>query len=210
MGTAPENSLKSINEALKAGVDGVEFDVWYRGGRLICSHDGPDRDPNFNKMPTLERVLDTIGKFKRQKPVTAYIELKGPETAEPVAKIIKKYLKSGWKTSDFIIVSFQSLELERFRKMNASIAVHLNMGVRQGFASRRVIKKAVALAAAAIQPSRRVTTKGLVKAAHAAGLKVVPYHIRTTRELKNMVKLGVDGVIVDFPAKAKEILRGQL
>ena len=41
--------------------------------------------------------------------------------------------------------------------------------------------------------------KGLVDRCHEMGIKIIPWTVNTTKELKYFMSLGVDGVITDFP-----------
>ena len=57
---APENTLASARAAVKAGVDGIEFDVWYTADRkMIVIHDGDLRRTTNGgnaRVPTLARM----------------------------------------------------------------------------------------------------------------------------------------------------------
>lgn len=104
IGKCPENSLLAFVEATKAGVDGVELDVWLtKDGRAIVMHDESiDRTSNLKgkqkemrlenlkkadlgmgqKIPTLEEVFETL-----PKDALINVEIKDIDAVEEVLKI---------------------------------------------------------------------------------------------------------------------------
>ena len=103
----PENTLLSIQKAIDLGVDQIEIDVHLtRDQHLVVIHDatvdrttdGQGAIADFTlaklkqldagkgeRIPTLQEVIDLVsGK------VILQIELKGPNTAEPVIQAVKQ------------------------------------------------------------------------------------------------------------------------
>ena len=103
----PENTRLSIQKAIDLGVDQVEIDVHLtRDQHLVVIHDATvDRTTNGQgavadftleevkrldagkgeRIPTLQEVIDLVrGK------VVLQIELKGPDTAEPVVRTVEQ------------------------------------------------------------------------------------------------------------------------
>jgi hypothetical protein len=66
--------------------------------------------------------------------------------------------------------------------------------------------------AAAIVPIRkgllRVVTRGFVRRCHAAGTGVHVWTVNRPDEMRQLLELGVDGLISDFPAIARRIVEG--
>ncbi len=64
--------------------------------------------------------------------------------------------------------------------------------------------------AAAIVPMRKgvvpVVTRGFVRRCHAAGVGVHVWTVNRTDEMRQLLELGVDGLISDFPAIARRIV----
>jgi len=46
----------------------------------------------------------------------------------------------------------------------------------------------------------------LVKAAHKRDLFVYPFSVNRYKDIKKMLKLGVDGIISDYPDRVKNII----
>jgi glycerophosphoryl diester phosphodiesterase len=63
----------------------------------------------------------------------------------------------------------------------------------------------IATVAHTIGPRHDVATRDLVFAAHAAGLRIVPWTVNDVRRMAELVDLGVDGLVTDEPALAREV-----
>jgi glycerophosphoryl diester phosphodiesterase len=61
-----------------------------------------------------------------------------------------------------------------------------------------------------IGPRHDVVTAELVDAAHAVGLRVVPWTVNDLRQMAELMALGVDGLVTDEPALAREVARSRL
>lgn len=217
-GYEPENTLASFEKALELGANMVELDTaCIETGEVVVIHDasvnrttnGKGRVAAFDLMqlqlldagkgqhvPLLNEVIETID---RRVPIN--IELKQPGVAKPVATIIKRYMRKGWKADDFIISSFSFQELKDFK---ASIP-----SVRLGALIRRItdtnVADAISLGAFSLHPSLRAVSPDLVTHAHELGLKVYVYTVNRKRALRKMESLGVDGVITNYPDRARDI-----
>ncbi|HEV2797498.1 MAG TPA: glycerophosphodiester phosphodiesterase family protein [Nocardioides sp.] len=52
-------------------------------------------------------------------------------------------------------------------------------------------------------------TAALVDAAHAAGLRVIPYVVDDEPTMRHLVRLGVDGLITNHPGRLRDVLDGE-
>ena len=43
-------------------------------------------------------------------------------------------------------------------------------------------------------------------AAHALGLKVLPWTVNERGDMRNLIDLGVDGIITDYPDRLREVM----
>lgn len=76
----------------------------------------------------------------------------------------------------------------------------------QGGSVPRLVKAA---GCAAWSPFWRNLTPGLVQEAHALGLAVLPWTVNEIADLERIVGLGVDGLITDFPDRARAVLEAR-
>ena len=125
-GLAPENTLWSFARAVELGVDGIEMDVRMCGKRAVVIHDvdvdrttdgsGPVAEHSFSALrnldagcgqtiPTLQEALESL-----PREVMVNIELKGPDTGEPVAEIVHRQLDDD-RRSRLVVSSFDYAEL---------------------------------------------------------------------------------------------------
>lgn len=59
---------------------------------------------------------------------------------------------------------------------------------------------------AALSPHRALVTPALVRSAHDAGLRVIPYTVDDVAEMSALIDLGVDGLISNRPDLAREVM----
>jgi glycerophosphoryl diester phosphodiesterase len=232
MGTYPQNTLESFKAAIEAGLKMIEFDVTAsKDGKLVIFHDdnvenitggqfyGPinsfafeelrkmnvhdnkGEEDKYYQIPTLHEVLDLVDSSRPQLRVN--IELKGANTAEPTAKIVKEYLDKGWKNSDFIISSFRHDELTKFNQLQPSIEIAMLFDKNQWKTkfeqnSKLAINKALAIKAVAVNPGIDFVSEELVNTAHKAKLKVNVWTINNNKEFAFVRDLNVDGVFVNY------------
>ncbi len=211
-GHEPENTLRAVRRALELGADAVELDVYFVDGELIVFHDATlERTTNGRgrlmrkslaelrgldagkgeRIPLLSEVLREVNRR-----ALVNIELKGRNTAKPIAGLIHKFVNEhGWQYSDFIVSSFQRRELRTLAKSE------IPLGVLFSRSARRFAKLATELGACAIHTNLRFTNRRLVARAHALGLKVFVYTVNRPRDIARMKSLGVDGVFTDFPER---------
>ena len=129
-GHEPENTLRSVRKGFELGAQGVEIDVWLVQGELLVIHDRTlQRTTNGRgvltrkslaelrqldagqgeKIPTLREVFEaSLGKG------FVNVELKGPDTAEPVLRLIDEFVnRHGARREDFLLSSFRRSELRK-------------------------------------------------------------------------------------------------
>src|SRR5262249_34681489 len=133
-GLEPENTLRSFARAIEIGVDAIELDVYYVDGHLVVIHDdtlerttngrGDVMAQSFDglrrldagggeRIPTLDEVFATVPSG-----FTVNVELKGPGTAEPVARCIADNADV-----DALVSSFDHPELTRFHAAASAVRV---------------------------------------------------------------------------------------
>jgi glycerophosphoryl diester phosphodiesterase len=211
-GHVAENTLASIEKALKLGVDGVEIDVHRcASGELVVFHDFTvDRMTNgtgeVSKLTYKElKKLKTRGNFEIPTLSQALtlinnkcllnIELKGLDTAKEAARIVAFFVdKKGWDYKNIIISSFQEELLETVFKINDKIPL--------GVITDTNINKAVALAktinAVSIHVDYTMLTAEIVEDLKQ-NFKVFAFTVNNLKPIARIKSYGVDGIISDYP-----------
>ncbi|MFH1366455.1 MAG: glycerophosphodiester phosphodiesterase family protein [Patescibacteria group bacterium] len=211
-GYAPENTLASFKKALELNVDMIEFDVYIcKTGEIVVIHDDTlDRttkgqglvwEKTFDelmalnagqdeKIPTLQETLDLI-----DKKVSVNIELKGPNTAKPIAEALKEYLAKGWNINYFLVSSFNLKELELFHQLLPDIKIAAL--IENEPADLKIFIKDKGYSA--INPGLKFVTQELVDQIHKLGLKVFVWTVNEKEDIERMKQWGVNGVFSNYP-----------
>ncbi len=79
-------------------------------------------------------------------------------------------------------------------------------GLKAADYGNSVVRLAKAAGCSAWSPFWRNVTAEQVAEAHASGLKVVPWTVNEPEEMARLAALGVDGLITDYPDRAKLVL----
>ncbi len=214
-GYEPENTLSSFEKAIELGCNWIELDVYAVDGELLVIHDDSlERTTNGKgnvmdsglaylrnldagegqKIPTLKEVANLIDKR-----CGINIELKGPDTAEPVSAFLKELCGSGWDKEQFLVSSFYHAELAKSAKTFRRGALFYKK-VADYF------ERTDKLGAYSINLPLKLAKKPLVEKAQAHGLKVFVYTVNKPTDIKRMITVGVDGVFCDFPDRVITML----
>ena len=147
------------------------------------------------KIPTLEEVLK-----KLEEPIFVNIELKGSNTAEATSKIIQYFVKdTSWGLENFIVSSFNWLELEQFRLVDKNIPVGVLVG--RSVSINKAIEFGKKIDAQGIHPNYKLLNDNSVKKIKNNGFKIYTWTVNNIDDINFMKKLKVDGIISDFPDK---------
>lgn len=212
-GHAPENTLISFQKAIELGVDGIELDVHLTSdNHIVVIHDDTlDRTTsgtglvnsftlselntlridNLYEIPTLQEVLDFI-----DKKIFVNIELKGKNTAKPVAELIERYiLEKNWTYNHFIVSSFDWNALQEIRSLNSNIAI--------GVLTETDIDLAIAFSkfihAKSLHPHFHLLTMENVKQIQQDEFQVFPWTVNEMENIQKIKSFNVNGIISDFP-----------
>ena len=199
----PENTLRSIQKAIDLGVDQIEIDVHLtRDLHLVVIHDPTvDRTTNGHgtvagltlqeikqldagkgeRIPTLQEVVELVrGK------VILQIELKGPDTAEPVVRTVE----GNGIEREVVLTSFVHNRLHEARRLNPNIA----LGALWSKPPDDACEQTIEIGAEALHIQHQHIDAALVRKAHARGLKIQAWNPDTIEEMQRVIDLGVDAV----------------
>ncbi|MEO8595632.1 MAG: glycerophosphodiester phosphodiesterase [Candidatus Solibacter sp.] len=151
------------------------------------------------KMPTLDEVFALAPKGSFLFNIETKIFPAQPELTPPpeeFAKLVLEAIRRHHLESRVVLQSFDFRTLLAMEKLAPEIKRSaLYSGTPKDF---------VAIGqeghARIVSPTSQLVTAEQVKAAHAAGLKVLPWTVNTPDQWKKLVTAGVDGIITDDPA----------
>ena len=207
-----ENTLASVDAAVRLGVDLVEIDVQEtRDGELIVFHDyrlnricgarGRVRHKTLAEIqrlnpqvPTLREVLATCRGRSR-----VLIEIKRADPRK-VAEMIAKL-----RMEREVIVF--SLSLARMKQFAAAAPGVPRFGLiaRNPLWAMARLKAAVNIEGLGIS-RRLVTSPRVVRQIHRRGWRVFVWTVNREVEMKRLASWGVDGIITNYPDRAKSCL----
>lgn len=215
-GHAPENTLLAVTTALRMGATWIEVDVFAVDKQLVVIHDSrvertTDGKGNIHrldlqylrslnagkgeKIPLLREVLDAVsGK------AGINIELKGENTARPVAALVRSYIAEGlFRADQFLVSSFNHQEIAKFTEFAPEIRTGANIFSLPLHNTRF----AEALNVYSIHIHRDCITRAFVTDAHRRGFKVFVFTINHADDLEHVISMGVDGFFTNYPQLCK-------
>lgn len=70
---------------------------------------------------------------------------------------------------------------------------------RHGARRLQLLDKTVSLGVNIVSPDHRSVNRAFVQEAHRRGLKIIPWTVNNPRRMRELLELGVDGIISDYP-----------
>ncbi|QOR34702.1 glycerophosphodiester phosphodiesterase [Clostridium sp. 'deep sea'] len=224
-GYAPENTMSSFKLAILQNADGLEFDVHLSKDNIpVVIHDRTiNRTTNGSglvaeytaselqqfdagswygkkfrgfKIPLLAEVLQLCKVVDKQ--LLLNIELKaGSKMYKNIERIVIDMVSEYRLEKQVIISSFDHFALQRVKEINPNIKT----GVLYAASWIKPWRYREVLNFNALHPAWHTLTPELLKHCHEAGLAVNTYTVNDTKYVDQMIALGVDGIITNYPNK---------
>lgn len=222
----PENTLAAFSGAIAAGAQMIELDVCLTQDRqLVVIHDDTvDRttdgsgavkaltleqlarldagswfDPAFHteRVPTLGQVLDAVkGRLLVNIEIKSEaFERHGP--ADAVERQVLALVHEKKMLDDVLVSSFEWQALAKLRAMDGQIALGLLSDVPLDERLHHWYRRVNGFS---WHPDYRILTRLQVDALHHLGARVFPYAVNGRIKTREMLAMGVDGLIVDDPS----------
>lgn len=215
---APENTRAAFEAAIRAGADGVEFDVRLsRDGVPVVIHDnslyrtgGVRRrvdDLTFNELSEIDvgswfgpafsnqRIPSLAQLFElfESNNLILYLEMKGKQTrlAEECCRLIEEH-----RLKDRVIFECTHSALQTVKRIDATLKTAAVFRPPATF----IFKKAIAVGPSEIALHHLLTNKRLVEKARSANLKVVTWTVDDPAWVKRAQTTGIDVLITNNPA----------
>ena len=157
------------------------------------------------QVPALEEVFQTFPGM----PMLMEIKQTEPPIYQELCDLIHSYNKE----NEVLVGSFHDDALAAFRKACPEVATSMSPGEVRPFVYLnlaflgRFYKPAANSIQVPIESSGiRIITPRFVRTAHGRGLKVEPWTINEQVEMQELIEMGVDGLITDYPDRLLELL----
>ncbi|MFM8355982.1 MAG: glycerophosphodiester phosphodiesterase [Gammaproteobacteria bacterium] len=214
-GLIPENTLPSFRRAYACAVAAVELDVHWHDNALIVLHDdtldrttngtGPFKQLDLRALRQLDAgggwPIPLLPEVLAELPagVGINIELKGADTAAPVAALLQSAgpFAPGDASNrpDVLVSSFDHDELRRFHALAPDIRVAPLLHEWRDDAWAL----ATALDAFAINLNHRIATPARLAEASRRGLRTILYTVNDLDRARALIAAGATGVFTDHP-----------
>jgi hypothetical protein len=183
------NDPLTIRRMLAAGPSSLELDVGLENGRLVVAHDVDHGDASGMRFA---RALELAGDTQ------LVVEAKCFPSVTP---------------SPVEFVQALRPHLGRISVCSFSEAVLAGIGRLRGTVETTFLfdrPQPIMTVARTIGPRHDLVTRDLVDAAHSVGLRVVPYTVNDVPRMAELIALGVDGLVTDEPALARQVAQSRL
>jgi len=220
-GYAPENTMSSFQTALDQGADGIELDVQLsKDGKVMVCHDhslertsngtgwiiehtrdelraldfGSWFSPQFTgeKIPTLREVLQWAAPTR----LIVNVEIKnGPVIYDGIEEKVSALIRESRMVERVIVSSFYHPSLVKMKQLDPMISTGLL------YASRPVDPwlQLRTTDTDNLHPLWHYLDEGWASNTRPHGAKIFTWTVNEMREWEHIKKLGVDGIITDYP-----------
>lgn len=225
---APENTMAAFKKAIEVGADGIELDVQMtKDGEVVVIHDetikrtsnGKGYIKNMTlkelkqydfsygfkryrgeKIPTLKEVMNLV----LEQGITANIELKNSRIRyKGMEEKIVSLIEQMGLQNQIIYSSFNYESLRIIKKLDAEAKTGLiySKGNLENFNDEKLI------GLYALHPCGKLLKRGeTVKIAKAKGLALNVWTINKEKEMKALMKMGVNAIITDKPELCRRVI----
>ncbi|MDQ8734730.1 glycerophosphodiester phosphodiesterase [Paenibacillus sp. LHD-38] len=219
---APENSLAAVRSSVEQGIDAVEIDVQLtKDGVAVLHHDynlqrmaGVPKRVNeltydevarlnignrgggldeSEQIPMLAEVLAEV-----QAKAKLIVDLKPYGPGEELAKEVVALIEQFDMVQDCYIQSFDRQTLQQIRQLNPDIRIGQILYFAVGDLSLLDVDFYTI--------EQVMLTETFVERAHKKGREVWVWTVNSERNLKEVLKFEIDGIITDFPARAHNMV----
>lgn len=222
---APENSLPALISAIDKGLQVVELDVQLtKDGVAVLNHDSDLRrmtglrkriaDMSFNEVQQLSIGIDANGYpihipslssvlAEAQGRIKLLLDLKpNGSPSEALAEEIVRLIKEAGAEEEVRVQSFDGEVLGRIRELAPEIKIGRILFFALGDLS--------VLDVDFYTIEQVMLTDFLVNQAHADGREVWVWTVNTRRDMKEVLKYPIDGIITDYPETAQSMVEVDL
>jgi glycerophosphoryl diester phosphodiesterase len=237
-GRAPENTLAAFRLAADLGAQAIETDLRLtRDGHVVLMHDDTLQRTTSGRGPVTAKTLDELREldagswFPRRfwrkhhvappfagepiptieelldlacwRDIALYLEIKAPCPSGTELAVVQAIRDAG-ALARCTVISFEAAVLEHVRQSDPAVSTGYTFKRRQ----RDAVDRAVALGAKMILPRVNRVTPTLIAEAKRRGLRVVTWTVNDVERMKQLMALGMDGIMSDFPGRLAAVARG--
>jgi len=175
----------------------------------------PLQEAVSERKPLLSEVIEKVEAYISENglpPVKYNIEIKSEEGGDgifnPAPKKFVELVYAEVKKQNIIYrINLQSFDvriLQEIKKIDTSISISLLVENEDGF---EINMKRLGFVPTTYSPDFNLVTEELVKSVRDKKMKLIPWTVNETKDMKRMIAMGVDGIITDYPDRAIDVVR---
>jgi glycerophosphoryl diester phosphodiesterase len=160
------------------------------------------------KIPTLDEVFNAFPRTR--------INLEIKDARSGTIQSLCRMIRSHHMTEKVMVASFDANSLKEFRSLCPQVAtsagaseVMLFYGLQKVYLEAAYSPDAQALQVPETFRDLRVVNRRFIEAAHARNMGVQVWTVNDIDSMKRLLKLGVDGIMTDYPQRLLELLKKQ-
>jgi len=204
-----EEEERSLNIFTLTAEEVASFDCGSRG------HAGfPDQQPMSTIKPTLHDLVDSVERHVAEYgyPLPIYnVEVKSSVAGDGVnhpapddfALLVHSLLEDLGVLSRTTIQSFDPRALEAMNALDPDVTLGWLVGNENGYdenMARLTFRPDI------YTPHHGLVSDSLVAAVHGAGMLLIPWTVNETDRMIELIELGVDAIITDYPDRGQHLL----
>lgn len=212
-GYEPENTLAAFKHSLELKTDMIELDIHrLKTGELAVIHDAKvDRTTNGKgrvtsyslerikqldagngqTVPLLSEVFDLVDKR-----VPINIELKGLNTAKPLAALLRQYIdERSWPPEMFVVSSFNHVIIQQFMLLMPGIEACALIDQLPYWTSPLSFHRRLSAINFNVDSLRQKDVERI----HRLGKKIYVYTVDSGNTARYLEEIGVDAIFTNYP-----------
>ena len=187
--------------------------------KFDCGSRGNAKFPEQQKVavhkPLLSEVIDTVERYIKEHnlpPVKYNIETKSTPEGDDInhpkpavfARMVYQLIKQKGVINKCIIQSFDPRTLQEIRKIDPTITTALLVANPKGLKKNL---KELGFNPDIYSPNDMLVNKKMIQTCHRLHIKVLPWTVNDEKRMVELKKMGVDGLISDYPDREIKVLR---
>ena len=207
--TTPDGKLLSKDDAKKLLLYNLTYDEIKKYDVGLKPHpDFPRQQKIAAYKPLLADLLDATEKYTKDKSINILYNIeiksnvkndgKNHPPVEEFVDLAMGVINQKGIAARTVIQSFDPRALVVMHRKYPQVATSLLIEAfdRRGLDEQL---KEIGFIPAVYSPNHNLVTKNLVNACHQKNIKIVPWTVNDIKRMKELVALGVDGIISDYP-----------
>lgn len=199
-----EDEAQALNLYTMTYEEIAAFDCGLRGNPRF-----PDQEARAVKKPLLSEALLAIENHS-EKMLRYNIEIKSNEEGDGVfhpdvdtfARLLHQVISELGLMNQVTIQSFDPRALEAFRRIESQVTLAFLVSNELGLEANM---DRLSFIPQTYSPNHNLVDRSLIDSVHGLGMTIVPWTVNDSDRMKELLRLGVDALITDYPDRGSAL-----